>query len=122
MLYRDPVAPIARRHPRRHEKLDHLYASLSGAKQTALLTCLLNDGLQKRGGGWGDTNSPKISGVTVADLARDGLLAINIGRNSAWLTDNGLWVMSWHPTAKDRATIKTGSTTDEKAPEATWKY
>jgi phage gp46-like protein len=118
MLYRDLVAPIARRHVRRHERPDRLYASLSAAKQTALVTCLLNDGLQKRAGWWGDAANPKITGVTVADLARDGLLAINSGRNSAWLTDHGSWLMSWHPKTADRMAIETGSTENGKAPSA----
>jgi hypothetical protein len=69
---------------------------LSLAKQNALLICLTSNGLEKRAGRWGGVSEVPISGTTVADLGRDGLLALNSKRNVAWLTDRGLGAMKWH--------------------------
>ena len=80
-----------------------LYRVLSGAKQNALLTCLNNDGLQKQAGAWGDDAGATIAGVTVADLAREGLLSLNSRRDSAQLTETGLLVMGWHHKAAEQA-------------------
>jgi hypothetical protein len=80
---------------------DRIYANLSAAKQNALLTCLDNNGLQKQAGRWGGLSGAAISGTTVADLGRDGLLTINSKRNSAWLTDRGVVAMGWHHKAAE---------------------
>ena len=85
---------------------DRIYANLSAAKQNALLTCLTNNGLQKRTGKWGAATGALISGTTIADLGRDGLLAINSKRNSASLTHRGLLAMSWHHMAAELVASK----------------
>ena len=55
-----------------------LIAVLSPAKRAALVACLVADGLNKRSGAWhGIAGGKPISGVTVADLARDGLLSLS---------------------------------------------
>jgi hypothetical protein len=71
---------------------------LTAAKRAALIVCLKGGGtLYNRRGIWGPP-SPKpgdkrISGSTVADLARDGMLSFNgVGRTaSARLTVRGSW-------------------------------
>src|ERR1700726_2450406 len=69
--------------------------NLSVIKRRALILCLKGDGiLHKRSGAWTSYAEPdeaRVSGVTVADLARDGLLRIvvNERRASAWLTPRG---------------------------------
>jgi len=88
------------------EERNRIYAHLSAAKKNALLTCLINDGLEKRVGTWGHTSGSAISGSTVADLGRDGLLAINSKRNSARLTDRGLVAMNWHQKAAELIALK----------------
>jgi hypothetical protein len=71
--------------------------SLTVIKQRALLLCLEGDGtLHKRSGAWTSHARPqeaRVSGVTVADLARDGLLTIVVRekRASACLTPRGAW-------------------------------
>jgi len=84
---------------------DRIYENLSAAKQNALLTCLTNNGLEKRAGSWGGADAA-ISGLTVADLGRDGLLAINSKRNNAGLTDQGLVALSWHHKAAELVALK----------------
>jgi hypothetical protein len=72
-------------------------AILSPAKRAALLACLNGGTLHKRCGVWtapsADTYDKPISGVTVADLRRDGLLALTVlGRSaSVLLTTRGSW-------------------------------
>jgi hypothetical protein len=69
-------------------------ASLSAAKRRALLTCLNASGLRKKAGAWhGAENAKPISGVTVADLARDGMLTLIWEHRlcSAQLTERGIW-------------------------------
>jgi hypothetical protein len=69
-------------------------AILSAAKRQALLTCFNPGGLRKKAGAWhGTENAKPISGVTVADLARDGMLTlITEDRTcSAQLTERGIW-------------------------------
>jgi hypothetical protein len=72
---------------------------LSPAKRKALLACLQGEGiLYKRSGVWTSSkvgpHADRFSGVTVADLSRDGLLAITIIHKyaSARLTSRrGVW-------------------------------
>jgi hypothetical protein len=69
-------------------------AVLSPTKRIAVIECFNNDGLHKRRGYWSGTPEGKhISGVTVADLARDGIfsVAINLRHGSARLTERGQW-------------------------------
>ncbi len=69
-------------------------ADLSPTKRTAVIECFNNNGLHKRRGYWWGTPEGKhISGVTVADLARDGIfsVAINLRNGSARLTERGQW-------------------------------
>ena len=67
---------------------------LSLAKRTALIECFNNNGLHKRRGSWSGTLEGKhISGVTVADLSRDGMFFVITNRQygSAGLTERGQW-------------------------------
>jgi hypothetical protein len=69
-------------------------AILSPAKRNALLTCLDSSGLHKKDGAWhGAPGSKPVSGVTVADLARDGMLTLTTdhGHAVARLTERGNW-------------------------------
>ena len=59
-------------------------AILSVTKRTAVIECFENSGLQKRNGYWGGPLEGRhISGVTVADLARDGLFSVITNRPHA---------------------------------------
>ena len=67
---------------------------LSLAKRTALIECFNNDSLHKLRGCWCGTPQGKpISGVTVADLSRDGMFSVITNRQygSAGLTERGQW-------------------------------
>jgi hypothetical protein len=69
-------------------------AVLSPTKRTAVIECFNNNGLHKgRGYWWGMPDGKHISGVTVADLARDGIFSvvINLRHGSARLTERGQW-------------------------------
>ncbi len=72
-------------------------AILSPAKRAALLACWNGGSLHKRHGVWTSpsaiTNDKPISGVTVADLRRDGMLTVTVlGRSaSVRLTTRGIW-------------------------------
>ena len=69
-------------------------AVLSPTKRTAVIECFNNNGLHKRRGyWWGTLEGKHISGVTVADLARDGIFSvvINLRHGSARLTERGQW-------------------------------
>jgi len=69
-------------------------AILSPTKRTAIIECFNNNGLHKRNGYWCGTPEGKhISGVTVADLARDGMFSVerNLPQGSALLTERGQW-------------------------------
>ena len=73
-------------------------AILSPAKRTALIACLKGGGtLHKRHGAWGSeaagADDKPVSGMTVADLSRDGMLTITtLGKSaSAQLTTRGSW-------------------------------
>jgi hypothetical protein len=73
-------------------KLRASIAGLSLARRTAMIECFNNSGLQKRNGCWcGAPESKYISGVTVADLARDGMFSVITNRphGSARLTGRG---------------------------------
>jgi hypothetical protein len=68
--------------------------TLSAAKRKALVACLEAHGaLHKCYGAWKGTAETRISGNTVADLAREGLLTITMtdGHASAKLTERGNW-------------------------------
>jgi hypothetical protein len=71
---------------------------LSPAKRAALIACLNGDGvLHKLDGTWSPSSvgtlETRISGVTVADLSRDGMLIVTVvGKSaSARLTARGAW-------------------------------
>jgi hypothetical protein len=68
---------------------------LSTAKRQALVACLASDGMLYRcNGAWASSGtSDIICGITVADLIRDGLLALssNDRRSPAQLTPLGKW-------------------------------
>jgi hypothetical protein len=72
-------------------------AILSLAQRRALIVCLGAGTIHRRAGAWGPAvcveTEPRISGITVADLARDGLLIIEaLGKSkSASLTTRGSW-------------------------------
>src|SRR5580700_7818252 len=69
-------------------------AVLSPTKRTAVIECFNNNGLHKRRGCWCGTPEGKhISGVTVADLSRDGMVSVITNRQygSAGLTERGQW-------------------------------
>ena len=72
-------------------------AILSSAKRAALIACLNGGSLHKRCGVWAAPSArvddKPISGVTVADLGRDGMLTLSNLRESAHarLTTRGDW-------------------------------
>jgi len=69
-------------------------ADLSPANRAAVIECFNNRGLHKCNGYWcGPPEGKHISGVTVADLARDGVLTVikNLRHGSAQLTERGQW-------------------------------
>jgi hypothetical protein len=83
-----PLLPLAPGEPRA------MIAILSAAKRNALVACFNASGLHKKDGAWhGLADGKPVSGVTVADLARDGMLTLNTDRRlgSARLTERGNW-------------------------------
>jgi hypothetical protein len=85
---RAPTLPLVPSEPRA------LIAILSAAKRNALLACLTANGLHKKAGAWhGLADGKPVSGVTVADLARDGMLTLTTDHRlaSARLTERGSW-------------------------------
>ena len=69
-------------------------AILSRAKRNALVACFNAGGLQKKDGAWhGLPGGKPVSGMTTADLARDGMLAVTTNHRfgSARLTERGNW-------------------------------
>jgi hypothetical protein len=67
---------------------------LSPAKSIALVECFKNNGLLRQKGCWrGSRDGKPVSGITVADLSRDGMLMVttNRQRGSAQLTERGNW-------------------------------
>jgi hypothetical protein len=82
------VLPLAPSEPRA------LIAILSAAKRNALVACFNASGLHKKNGAWhGPADGKPVSGVTVADLARDGMLTLSSNHRlgSAQLTERGNW-------------------------------
>jgi hypothetical protein len=83
-----PFVPLAPSEPRA------LVAILSAAKRNALIACFNGSGLHKKDGAWhGLADGKPVSGVTVADLARDGMLTLTTDHRlgSARLTERGNW-------------------------------
>ena len=83
-----PPLPLAPSEPRA------LIAILSPAKRNALVACFNANGLHKKDGAWhGPPDGKPVSGVTVADLARDGMLTLTTDHrlSSARLTERGNW-------------------------------
>jgi hypothetical protein len=83
-----PLLPLAPSEPRA------LIAILSAAKRNALVACFNGSGLHKKDGAWhGLPDGKPVSGVTVADLARDGMLTLTTDHRlgSARLTERGNW-------------------------------
>jgi hypothetical protein len=79
------LAPDERRAP---------IVALSLAKRNALIACLKAEGLHRKDGAWhGPLNGKPVSGVTVADLSRDGMLTLAVDHHvgSARLTRLGSW-------------------------------
>jgi hypothetical protein len=69
-------------------------SSLSPTGRTALIECSNNSGLYREKGVWlGSSGGDPISGNTVANLGRDGLLTVtkNSQVGSAQLTERGKW-------------------------------
>src|SRR5262249_29674448 len=67
-------------------------AILSPAKRKALVACSNAGGLQKKDGAWhGPPDGKPVSGMTTADLARDGMLTVTTSHRfgSAQLTERG---------------------------------
>jgi hypothetical protein len=88
------AAPQAPRLPLAPSEPRALIAILSAAKRNALVACFNANGLHKKDGAWhGVPDGKRVSGVTVADLARDGMLTLTTdhGLGSARLTERGSW-------------------------------
>ena len=69
-------------------------AILSPAKRNALVACFNAGGLHKKDGAWhGPPDCKPVSGMTTADLARDGMLTVTTNHRfgSAQLTERGNW-------------------------------
>jgi hypothetical protein len=69
-------------------------AILSPAKRNALVACFNAGGLHKKEGAWhGPPGGKPVSGMTTADLARDGMLTVTTNHRfgSARLTERGNW-------------------------------
>jgi hypothetical protein len=69
-------------------------ANLSPAQRNALIACINAGGLYKKAGAWhGPFGGKRLSDVTIANLARDGMLAVTTSHRlgSAKLTGRGNW-------------------------------
>ena len=69
-------------------------ANLSPAQRNALVACINAGGLYKQAGAWhGPFGGKPLSGATIADLARDGMLTVTTNHllGSAQLTARGNW-------------------------------
>ena len=72
-------------------------AILSAAKRAALIACVNGGSLHRRRGVWtapsAGVGDRPISGATVADLGRDGMLTLSVLQGSAYarLTARGSW-------------------------------
>ena len=86
-----PAAPLLLLAPNeRHAPI----AILSPTKRNALVACFNAGGLHQKEGAWhGLPGGPPLYGITIADLARDGLLTVttNFRFRSAQLTERGNW-------------------------------
>jgi hypothetical protein len=70
--------------PRQPKEPRALVALLSPAKRNALIACYNASALNKKDGAWhGLSDGRRTSGVTVTDLARDGMLTLTTGRGVA---------------------------------------
>ena len=68
--------------------------SQEGSRRNALVACFTAGGLYKKDGAWhGPPDGKPISGMTTADLARDGMLTVTTNHRigSARLTERGNW-------------------------------
>jgi len=97
MIEHDGISRSEFAKPFKHNGLAPI-EELSPTKRKALIACFQGDGLlYKRSGTWTSSNTgphmDRFSGVTVADLSRDGLLEITIIHKyaSARLTARGVW-------------------------------
>src|SRR5215471_18682245 len=69
-------------------------ANLSPAQRNALVACINTGGLYKKAGAWhGPFGGKPLSGLTIANLARDGMLTVSTNHRlgSAKLTGRGNW-------------------------------
>ena len=69
-------------------------ANLSPAQRNALVACINAGGLYKQAGAWhGPFGGKPLAGVTIANLARDGMLTVSTNHRlgSAKLTGRGNW-------------------------------
>ena len=69
-------------------------ANLSPAQRNALIACINAGGLYKKAGAWhGPFGGKPLSGLTIANLARDGMLTVSTNHRlgSAKLTGRGKW-------------------------------
>ena len=96
-FYRAPIIPTSGQQFAANEQPAPI-AILSTAKRAALIACLKGGGtLNKRYGVWvseaAGTGDKPVSGMTVADLSRDGMLTLTVlGKSaSAQLTTRGSW-------------------------------
>jgi hypothetical protein len=65
-------------------------AILSPAKRNALVACFNAGGLQKKDGAWhGLPGGKPVSGMTTADLARDGMLTVTTNHRFEFSTTDG---------------------------------
>jgi hypothetical protein len=93
-IHQDAAAETAPRLPLAPSEPRALISILSAAKRNALVACFSANGLHKKDGAWhGPADGKPVSGVTVADLARDGMLTLTTDHRlgSARLTERGNW-------------------------------
>jgi hypothetical protein len=96
-FYRAPIVPASGQ-PLAANEQPAPTAILSTAKRAALIACLKGGGTLRKGYGvWvsenAGTGDKPVSGMTVADLSRDGMLTLTVlGKSaSAQLTTRGSW-------------------------------
>ena len=68
--------------------------NLSPAQRNALIACINAGGLYKQAGAWhGSFGGKPLAGITIANLARDGMLTVTTNHRlgSAKLTGRGNW-------------------------------
>ena len=84
--------PITRALPQAPIERQGSIAILTPAKRSALIACFRAGELHKENGAWhGPSTGAPLSGITIANLARDGLLTVTTNRRlrSAHLTVHG---------------------------------